>query len=114
SVMFKNSWIFPALEAVHLIGMAAFVGTVVLRDLRLLQTRSAAEPVGLVVVLSTGVILFLADVPRYLHNPAFIFKILVLAAALVLYFAFPKQRTASLILWTGVVLAGRAIADFDI
>jgi len=35
-VVLKNSWLFPVIQSVHLVGIALLVGTVVLVDLRLL------------------------------------------------------------------------------
>jgi hypothetical protein len=68
----------------------------------------------------TGPLLFLWDWHRYLHNPAFLVKMAILSIALALHFAFDRGKRSklgavvSLILWSCVVLAGRAIADFDI
>jgi hypothetical protein len=54
---------------------------------------------------------------RYTRNPAFRLKMALLLLALISYFV-PRRRSlsaiVSLILWTLVVLAGRAIADFDL
>ena len=131
----KNSWLFPVIESAHLAGIALLVGSIVLADLRLLGytllrhtvseiTRQFApwRRAGLAIVLTTGPVLFASDVPRYSSNPAFLFKMIVLALALVFHFTF-QNRTgrygkltaiASIALWTSVVLGGRAIADFDI
>jgi hypothetical protein len=103
----KNSWPFPFIESIHLVGMAAFVGTVVLK--RWTNT-------GLAILLLTGLILFSADPTRYLHNPAFRVKMVVFPLALISHYAVRRSRirlALSLILWTCVVLAARAIADFD-
>ena len=126
----KNSWLFPALESVHVAGLALLVGALVLLNLRVLgwalRERTIDEVAaqvrpwthrGLAAMLLTGPILFAADASRYLHNPAFLFKMAVLALALVCQFAWRRGRFSaaiSLVLWTAVVLAGRAIADFDI
>lgn len=126
----KNSWLFPALQSVHVAGLALLVGAIVLLDLRLLGwalRRQTAQEVaaqvrpwirrGLATMLITGPILFSADIARYLHNPAFLFKMAVLLLALICQFALRRGRITailSLLLWTCVVLAGRAIADFDI
>jgi hypothetical protein len=85
---------------------------------------------GLLIVFLTGPLLFGSDLVRYLNNPAFILKMLLLAIALAGHFTLHRsalreeatlkpttQKLAavlSLILWSGVVLAGRAVADFDI
>ena len=114
------------IESVHLCGLALLVGTIFLMDLRLLQ-RAGRKPetlarwthLGFAVMLTTGPIMFLSDMPRYLANPAFRVKMAFLAAALVSHFTIHRRggRLAailSMVLWTCVVLGGRAIADFDI
>ena len=129
-MILKNSWLFPALQSVHVAGLALLVGALVLLDLRVLGWALRQRPVpeveaqirpwsrrGLVLMLITGPILFAADAARYLHNPAFLIKMAVLLVALACQFALRRGRLAavlSLVLWTCVVLAGRAIADFDI
>jgi hypothetical protein len=85
---------------------------------------------GLLTVLITGPVLFGSDLTRYVNNPAFVLKMALLAAALAAHFTLhritvgagaafkpARQKLAavlSLILWSSVVLAGRAIADFDL
>ena len=75
-------------------------------------------------MLTTGTIMFVSDMPRYLANPAFRLKMAFLAAALVSHFTIHRKAVRSgagrfaailsMALWTCVVLGGRAIADFDI
>ena len=122
----ENSWIFPVIESIHVIGLAAFVGTIVLEDLHTLgfkipDTRHLKmwTHTGLAVMILTGAVMFLSDAARYLHNPAFHVKITLLVVALATHFILHRRGTRftailSLILWTCVVLAARAIADFDV
>jgi len=122
----ENSWLFPVIESIHVIGLAAFAGTIVLEDLRTLGLRFPdtrhLKPWthgGLAVMLLTGVAMFLADTTRYLHNPAFQVKVALLVVALAAHFTLHRRGTRfaavlSLTLWTCVVLAARAIADFDV
>jgi hypothetical protein len=122
----ENSWLFPVIESVHVVGLAAFMGTVVLADLRTLgfgfpDTRRLTPWThsGLAAMLLTGVAMFFADTTRYLHNPAFQVKAVLLVVALAAHFTLRRSGTRfaavlSLVLWTGVVLAARAIADFDV
>src|SRR5579864_4084966 len=122
----ENSWIFPVVESIHVIGLAAFVGTLVLDDLRTLglkipDTRHLKvwTHAGLAVMLLTGVAMFLSDPTRYRHNPAFRLKIPLLVLALATHgplrrFGPRIAAILSLTLWTCVVLASRAIADFDV
>ena len=128
----KQSWLFPVIQSVHILGLTLLVGTICLVDFRILgmglrrqavsDLASSLAPwtfVGLITVLITGPLLFGSDIPRYLNNPAFVLKMVLLAAALAEHFTLHRNKTKfaaalSLILWSGVVLAGRAIADFDI
>ena len=122
----ENSWIFPVVESIHVIGLAAFVGTIVLEDLHTLglkipDTRHLKmwTHAGLATMLLTGAVMFLSDTTRYLHNPAFQVKITLLVVALAAHFTLHRRGTRfgavlSLALWTSVVLAARAIIDFDV
>ena len=91
----KDSWLFPALQSVHVAGLALLVGAIVLLDLRLLGYVLRQQTVpevsaqlrpwihrGLATMLVTGLILFSADTARYLRNPAFLFKMAILLLAL--------------------------------
>ena len=122
---FENSWLFPVIESIHVMGLAAFVGTIVLADLHTLGAIPDTGPLtrwthaGLAVMLVTGAAMFFSDTARYLHNPAFHVKVTILVVALAAHFSLRRRRTrltaaASLTLWTCVVLAARAIADFDV
>ena len=123
---FENSWAFPVIESIHVIGLAAFVGTVVLDDLRTLglkipDTRHLKVWTysGLAAMLITGAAMFFSDAARYLHNPAFQAKIVLLVLALGAHFTLRRGGTrfaagVSLALWTCVVLAARAVIDFDV
>lgn len=122
----KNSWLFPFVQGIHLIGMATLVGSIALRDFLQLGWGQAVPEksarwtaAGLATVLITGPMLFFADTARYLKNPAFGWKIGLLIAALLTHFTIhrrPGRSSAvlSLLLWSAVVLAARAIADFDL
>ena len=122
----ENSWIFPVVESIHVVGLAAFVGTIALDDLRTVglqipDTRHLKmwTHAGLATMLATGLVMFLSDTARYLHNPAFHVKVTLLVVALASHFTLHRRGTRfaavlSLALWTFVVLAARAIADFDV
>jgi uncharacterized protein DUF6644 len=134
-VSLKNSWLFPAIQSVHLAGIALLVGTIVLVDLRLLgyalRRYNVQEIIshlapwtrrGLWIMLTTGPVLFASDVTRYAHNPAFVLKMIVLAVAIAFHFMVHQRAErwgklgafVSIVLWSCVVAGGRAIADFDI
>ena len=128
----KNSWIFPVVQSIHLIGIALLVGSIVLVDLRILgfgarrydvpelAARLASSAMaGLAIMAVTGPLLFLSDTARYSSNPAFRVKMALLLIALASHFTIHRKHTRfgailSMILWTSVVIGGRAIADFDV
>jgi len=128
--MIENSLVFPVVQSIHLVGIALLVGSIIIVDLRrlgyALPSHSLSEVGqqfalwrrrGLIIMFTTGPILFISNIPRYTQNPAFLFKMAVLLIALI-FSGFEKQSRLSAILsialWTTVVLGGRAIADFDI
>ncbi len=125
----------PVIESIHLVGVALLVGTIALVDLRLLglglrhlkpvSVAATLAPwtwAGALTVLITGPLLFWMDSTRYLKNPAFLLKMVLLGAAVVTHFTIHRSHAGreklaavvSLVLWSCVVLAGRAIADFDV
>jgi hypothetical protein len=133
----NNEWAFPLTECFHIAAMAFSIGTIVLVDLRLLgrglkrQTaaRLAAQMewwtlAGLMVVITSGLVIFSSDPPAYLRNPSFLFKMKALAAATVYNYTVrrmavkssgesPASRVAgavSIALWCSVVAAGIFIA----
>lgn len=137
--MQQSRWGFAVVEAIHLLGLAVLGGVVLVVDLRLLglilKTESARNIArglshtlltSLAVMLLTGIALTSEEALKCYHSPAFRWKMLLLAAALLFYFTF--HRTAllrtdkhqanlssrlagavSLTLWLGVGVAGRAI-----
>jgi hypothetical protein len=127
----KESWLFPAVQSIHLAGIAALAGTIVLSDLRtlgLLGTPRSGSPsdglawwraAGLIIMALTGPLLFLSDVSRYVNNPAFLVKMAILFIAILAYPILHRRPTRlrallSIAVWSAVVVAGRAIADFDV
>ena|SRR5688572_16201957 len=122
--MLKDSWLFPISESLHLVGIALMVGTIVLEDLRTLGSPHGSvsrswTAAGIALVAVTSPVLFFANVPRYLSNPAFLVKMLVLGLAVAAHLTLHRRPSRiaailSMILWACVVLGGRAIADFDV
>jgi hypothetical protein len=94
STIRQSLWLFPAIETVHLLGMAALVGTITVLDLRLLgwamPQRRVSEVVarllpwawlGFGVQVVTGVLLFSSEAVKIYGNPAFRLKMLLLLLA---------------------------------
>jgi hypothetical protein len=87
-------WLYPAVETVHLVGVAMLVGSIAVLDLRLLGL-SRALPVrrlaahvlpwtlaSLALVVPSGMLLFVAHATDFVSNPVFALKFaLVFAAA---------------------------------
>ena len=137
-----SEWLFPVIESIHIMGLAVLVGTVVIADFRLLGITLQDRPVariardlgpwtlaGMAMMLTTGPLMLSAEPERGYDNPAFSFKMCFLLVALVNHFTLHRRATMSqrasgatlggklaacfsLLLWTGVILGGRAIAFF--
>lgn len=135
----RSPWLFPAIEAVHLLGLGFIGGAVLLVDLRLmgwgLRRQSAAQLTrdaqpwligSLILMIVTGGLLFLSEAIKCYYHGAFWFKMACLLLAIV--FTFTVQRKAvmaeetrltplwsktvaiiSVLLWSGVGVGGRWI-----
>ncbi len=133
----RNSvWLFPAVETLHIIGFAILVGAIVTFDVRVIATRPSLEfgpwrravlPVaraGFALALPTGLLLFVTEATAYAANPAFRWKLVMLALALAnvgLFHLSARGRVdpssalrliagLSLAAWLGVLILGRLIA----
>ena len=139
----RNSrWMFPTVEAGHLMALAVVGATVLIVDLRLwglgLRRRSvadvatSAQPLlvgSLVVMLVTGYLLFAADASRYYYNAAFWFKMIALFFAILFTFTVRRRvvmadqarvgpfwgrvvALVSIALWSGVGIGAKAIGFY--
>jgi hypothetical protein len=97
---------FPILECFHIVGFAFSVGTIALVDFRLLgwgmlretPSQIAKETslwtlAGLIVMVSTGLLLFSSDPDMYYLNYAFDLKMVFLLLAIVFHYTI-HRRTA--------------------
>ena len=132
-----SAWLYPLANLGHVLGAALLVGAIATFDIQLLRgaphlrtTYRAAMPVaaiGLVLQIVSGVVLLAADATAVMRNPAFQFKMAMLALGLVNVAAFrwrfggslkadaPLEgagwlAAVSLASWLLVLLAGRFIA----
>ena len=132
----ESLWLFPAIEAVHLLGLALLGGAVLMVDLRLLGVGLNRRAPALVVadakpwlllaigvMFATGVPLFLSEAVKCFYNYSFWVKMIALPIALVFTFAVkhPLARRnppravaalmglASIAVWFTVAAAGRWI-----
>jgi hypothetical protein len=138
----RSEWLFPVIESIHITGLAVLIGTIAIVDLRLLgfvlkktpvsQLSAGLKPytlTGLCIMLTTGPLMLSAEPERGYGNPAFSFKMSFLLLAILTHFTVRRRAIASgrsagapwgerlaaclsLLLWTGVVAGGRAIAFF--
>ncbi len=122
-----SAWLYPLSNVGHVLGVALLVGGIAVYDLALVLRREAAAATGALAVplalagavlaVATGVVLFAADATALGRNSLFWVKagLLAVAAANALAFnlhpLWPRgQALASILLWAGVLAAGRLIA----
>ena len=138
----ESLWLFALTQALHLVAITTFIGAILIGDLRLLglgpvgQSRAviarSAQRILLwagLAVLATGIPQFTTNALTYQRSPVFVFKMCLLAAALV-FTATLRRRVAvadegrlpswvpkavgavSLALWMGVTISGRLITFY--
>ena len=143
AVMRESLWLYPIVEIVHIVGFVVLVGAAVMFDLRLLGVSRSLPASGmarhhlpwaraaLLLVVPSGVLMFIAHATEFATNPAFQLKLTLLALAGLNALTFHRgtyrsvdrwERGAvapvaaraaavvSLALWTGVIAAGRLLA----
>lgn len=131
----SHVWAYPALEVVHISGIALLIGNIVLLELRVfglgadLPTRSLARlslalaASGFCLAAASGLLMFASQPAELLSNRAFTLKmlLLLLAACNAAWFHARDslgrldrtariQMLASTVIWLGVVACGRWIA----
>ncbi len=131
-------WLFPVIEAVHLLGLALLGGAVLGVDLRLLGTGLRGRPLAyvarqldpvlalaLTVMVASGVPLFLSEAVKCYWSDAFRLKMATLAVALAFTFGVRRRVVrrdpppgpwlarvtglVSIALWLTVAASGRWI-----
>ena len=133
-----STYLFPAIEVVHLMGLVLLLGSVIVMSMRLLgfgmtrqsipQIANSVRPLtwlGIGLMLASGIPLFLAEARKCYDNPSFAFKMASLVLALLFQATvLPKVTSAdsirpawakltglvSLALWFAVGVGGRVIA----
>lgn len=142
SAIRQSLWLFPAIETIHLLGMATLIATVGVFDFRLLGWVRSSESISdlarrvlpwtwiaFAVQVVTGALLFSSEAVKVYLNPAFRVKLLLilLAGIQAAFFEWNARRRGgkwdegavpvairlaagvSILLWVGVVTAGRFI-----
>lgn len=130
----EADWSFALAECIHIGGFAVGVGSIALVDFRLLNLGLRHEPtarvlkytepwtlIALVLVLFSGMALYLTQTYIYLENEIFPIKMYVLAAALIYNFTIHRKvatmenpspglsklvAAVSLLLWVAIVFGG--------
>jgi hypothetical protein len=137
--MQNSRWGFAVVEMVHLLGLAVLGGSVLIVDLRLLGVILKGESAitisrelnrlllgSLAIMVLSGIALLSEEAGKCYYSPAFRWKMVLLASAVIFYFTLHRQAilharsgtpkfwpriaaVVSLLLWLGVGVAGRAI-----
>jgi putative flippase GtrA len=134
----NSNWLFPVIEAVHLLALSVLGGAVLVVDLRLLglglkgqrpsELWRAARPwmVGaLAIMIATGLLLFLSEPIKLYYSDSFWVKITTLPIAIAFAFTIRSRTTQDIVrntarrqmlvgalsiaLWVVVAAAGRWI-----
>lgn len=136
----ESVWMFPIVEAIHLLALALIGGAVLIVDLRMAGLALTHQPASLlerdarpwlagslVAMIVTGVLLFLSEAIKCYYSPPFWLKMLFLAMAILFTFTLrrriahsrssrPWQMRAaaiiSVLLWSSVGLMGRGIGFY--
>jgi hypothetical protein len=123
--------IFPIIESIHLIGLALFLGTLLLTDLGLLGWAMRRQPIhqvaaalapwtwrGFVLLTLTGPLMFTAQAAKWHDNPVFWIKMLLLAGATIFQVSVRRRiqsvtlrakpiGAVSLVLWISIGLLSK-------
>lgn len=129
----NNEWSFPLFECIHIATFAMSVGTIALVDFRmlglalrrqtasqLLKDTSLWTLTGLVIVITSGLVIFTTDPLRYYYNWSFRYKCIALVVAVIYNYTIHRKvaqsdpspvvgglvAIISLLLWISIVFAG--------
>lgn len=136
-------WLYPVVEIVHIIGFVTLVGSIIVLDLRLLglsrglPVRALARHVlpwsfgALLLIVPSGLLMFIAHAGDFVANTAFIVKMSLLFCAAINAAVFHAgvfrgaaswdsgvvvparaklHALLSLLIWIGVLACGRLLA----
>jgi hypothetical protein len=136
-----TSWAIPGIQVVHIVCLATLFAVALILSLRIAGRGFAMEPLAslagrfmpaiwtcLVVLFLSGSLLILAEPFRTITNPIFYLKmsLLIVAIALTVWLASVARRpfanpsaihvvaaALSMLVWAGIIVAGRYIAYAD-
>jgi hypothetical protein len=133
-----SRWLFPAIEAVHIVALALLFGAILMLNLRLLGMAQVNKPIArlardlapwvlcsLIIILASGFLLFSSEPMKSYASEPFRVKMLFLIGAIVFHYTvygWVTRREAgvnpvwnkvaavvSILLWLGVGIGGRGI-----
>ncbi len=125
--MRQARWLYPAVNTVHIFGIALLFGSLVTLHLRSLgvlrgpdavQLERLVKPVaatGFVLAAGSGAAMFTTDAVKYAGSGLFLTKMALIAAALLNVAWLKRKRAAtpaalvSLSVWTAAIICGRLI-----
>ncbi len=120
----ESLWYFPAIEAVHLLGLAMLGGAVLVVDLRLLGVGLTGQTIAgvarsarrwlvasIVVLLATGIPLFLSEAVKCYYSTSFWVKMTALAVGLLFTFTIRNRVAMSA---TASPVVSRLVAVFSL
>ncbi len=122
-VVRESVWLFPVIEAVHLLGLCMFGGALILVDLRMMGAGLTRTPLhvlarqarpwlvaGLVTMLASGVLLFMSEAVKCYYSQSFWVKMITLPLGIGFTFGVRDRvalaadaRTGALVAATGVL-----------
>ena len=135
----ESTFVYPLVNALHIVGIALLFGAIVTLDLRLIGWRRETAPVdrlaslllpvaiaGLAVAIPAGLLLFATDARAYAASSLFQAKILFIALAIgnALWLRASERRGprnerraavaggTSIMLWLGAIVLGRLVGYF--
>ena len=141
--MRQELWLYPSIEILHILGFVTLVGSIAMLDLRLLgmsrelSVRGLARHLlpwslgALLIIVPTGLLMFMAHASDLIGNRAFVLKLTLIAAAATNAAAFHLgtfrsaeqwdrgvapplaarlHAAVSLLIWAGVIACGRLLA----
>ena len=132
-------WAFAIIETLHILALTVLLGAIITLDLRLLGIRSQRQSTAelarelapytlgaLVLLIVTGIPMFMSQAIRYSQSVSFLVKMTLLVPTIAFHFTIYRSVTLasvserarfgrlaaslSLVCWLGVALAGRSIA----
>lgn len=139
----ESSWIFPLVQAFHLVSLGFLAGAILMVDLRLLGRGFSQQPTArvaadarpwligsLLAMVVTGIPQFMSLATKEYESPYFRWKMLLLLIALIYTFTVRKRvayapdgrfggavskavALVSIGLWTSVAINGRLIGFFS-